>query len=89
MCFFRKYKGADPSDVDDSTSRQLVDDNLDYQQKVIEIKRKYKDQFLKIISPRQLTELNAAEREFKQMLIKRLDNAPGRGRRFNGRRGGY
>lgn len=86
MAFFKKYRGADPADVDDSTSRQLVDDNLDYQQKVIEIKRKYKDQFLKIISPRQFTALNAAEREFKQMLIKRLDHGRGRGGRFNGRR---
>lgn len=78
--FFRKYKGTDPSDADDSTSRQFIDDNLDYQQKVIEIKRKYNEQFLRIISPQQLSDLGKAEREFKQLLIKRLDRQNGRGR---------
>ncbi|MCD6011002.1 MAG: hypothetical protein K0Q79_864 [Flavipsychrobacter sp.] len=89
---FRKYKGTDLRDADDETSRQFIDDNLDYQQQVIDIKRKYNDQFLKIISPQQVAELHKAEREFKQMLIKRLENRQhrqGPGGRFNGRRGGY
>lgn len=89
---FRKYKGTDLRDADDETSRQFIDDNLDYQQQVIDIKRKYNDQFLKILSPQQVAELHKAEREFKQMLIKRLENRQqrqGPGGRFNGRRGGY
>ncbi len=86
--FFNKYKGTSSRDADDATSLQFIDDNLDYQQKVIEIKRKYKDQFLRIITPQQLSELNKAEREFKQMLIKRLERRNGRGGRFN-RMGGY
>ena len=86
--FFKKYKGTDLRDANDETSLQFIDDNLDYQQKVIEIRRKYNDQFLKVISAQQLAELNKAEREFKQMLIKRLERR-GRGGRFNERRGGY
>ena len=84
--FFNKYKGANPGNADDATSRQFIDDNLDYQQRVIEIKRKYNDQFLRVISPQQLSELNKAEREFKQLLLKQLDKQRGRGGRFNNRR---
>lgn len=71
--FLQKYKGMDLDSADDATSMQYIDDNLDYQQKVIEIKRKYNDRFLKVISPQQITELNKAEREFKQILMKRLN----------------
>ncbi len=86
--FFKKYNGIHPDDADDATSRRFIDDNLDYQQQVIEIKRKYNDRFLKIISPQQLADLYTAEREFKQMLIKRLKQQRGGGR-FNNRGNGY
>jgi hypothetical protein len=85
--FNRKYNNSNPPDkAYDATSRQYIDDNLDYQQKVIEIKRKYNDQFLKTISPQQLADLYVAEREFRQILMQRLkerrSNGGGRGR-FN------
>jgi hypothetical protein len=70
--YFKKYKGIDPADAAPATSRQFIDDNLDYQQDVIAVKRKYNDRFLKVISAQQLIELNKAEREFRQMLEKRL-----------------
>jgi hypothetical protein len=81
--FLKKYKGSDPAEANDPEALRFIDDNLDYQQKVIDIKRKYNDQFLKVISPQQLAQLNTAEREFKQMLIKRLEKQHGRGGRFN------
>ena len=81
QAFFGKYKNANPSETDDATSRQLIDDNLDYQQTVIEIKRKYNDRFLKVLTPQQLANLYTAEREFKQMLVQRLKGR--RGGRFN------
>ena len=80
--FMQKYKGMDIDAADDATAMQYVDDNLDFQQKAIEIKRKYNDKFLKVISPQQITELHTAEREFKQLLMKRLQE------RRNQRRGG-
>ena len=80
MYFMGKYKGTHPDDVDDATSRKYIDDNLDYQQSVIDLKRKYNDRFLSIISPQQLADLYIAEREFRQILLKRLNNQqrPGR-----------
>lgn len=78
--FFGKYKNTNPDDADDATSRQFIDDNLDYQQQVIAIKRKYNDRFLKVLSPQQLTDLYPAEREFRQILMQRLHQR--RGERF-------
>lgn len=88
MSFFDKYKGTNPDMADDATARQAVDDNLDYQQQVIDIKRRYNDRFLKIISPQQLSDLYKSEREFKQMLMQRLKQQHNDGGRFN-RRNGY
>jgi hypothetical protein len=88
--YFKKYKGNNPGQMDDADSRRFIDDNLDYQQQVIEIKRKYNERFMKIVSPQQLGDLYTAEREFKQMLLKRLDKQRGRnggGGRFRDRRG--
>ncbi len=82
--FMGKYKGTNPDEADDATSRQFIDDNLDYQQAVIVIKRKYNDRFLKILSPQQLADLYKAEREFRQILMQRLKERRGeRGGRFN------
>ena len=53
-------------------AQRYIDDNLDYQEAVIGLKRKYKDELLKAISPTQLTQLYAAEHEFKQLLIQKL-----------------
>ena len=80
--YFVKGNGRPGMDADYATARQYIDDNLDYQQKVIEIKRKYNDRFLKVISAQQLAELYVAEREFKQLLKKRLEQrrAGGNGR---------
>jgi hypothetical protein len=80
--FFNKYRGGRREEQNDATSRQWIDDNLDYQQQVIELKRRYNDEFLKIISPRQLADLYKGEREFNEMLMQRLrqqrNGGPGR-----------
>ncbi|MBC7554806.1 MAG: hypothetical protein H7257_12600 [Taibaiella sp.] len=70
--YLQKYKNMDMQGADDATSMQYIDDNLDYQQEVIAIKRKYKEPFLKVITPQQYTDLAKAEREFKQLLKQRL-----------------
>ena len=86
--FMKKYKGTNPAAADDATARQFVDDNLDYQQDVIAIKRKYNDRFLRIITPQQLADLYKAEREFKQMLMQRLKDRAANGGMPRGQRFG-
>jgi Spy/CpxP family protein refolding chaperone len=68
--FRQKYKGADKKD--ENVSRQIIDDHLDLQQQALELKRKYKDRFLQVITANQLTELYKAEQEFHKMLLHRL-----------------
>jgi hypothetical protein len=86
----QRYRLNAPDDGNDAKAREVIDDNLDYQQDVIGIKRKYNDQFLKIISPTQLADMYKAEREFKQLLMKRLEQRRnGGGRGMGGGRRGY
>ena len=51
---------------------EQIENSLDYQQQILDLKKKYKDQFLKVISPTQLAQLYDAERDFKQMLVKQM-----------------
>jgi hypothetical protein len=70
--YMGKYKDVDVEHADDATSLKYIDDNLEYQQQVLDLKRRYNDKFLKTISAQQLAELNVAEREFRQLLLQRL-----------------
>ncbi len=79
--YYRKYKIKPGSSEDNLMStRQQIEEDLDYQERIIELKRKYNDRFLAVISPGQLSEMYVAEREFRQMLIKRLKEKGGRGK---------
>ena len=80
IAFYKKNKGVDFSATDDATARKFIDDDLDYQQQIIAIKRRYNDRFLKVITPQQLAELSTAEREFKQILTEKLKDRPAGGR---------
>ncbi len=75
--YFHKYKGVDPAEADEATSRQYIDDNLDYQAEIIDIKKKYTEKFLKVVSAQQLGELHEAEREFAHILVERLKRERG------------
>ena len=72
--FREKIKTPYADDADDTTVKNAIDDNLDYQERVIAIKRKYNDQFLRVISPQQLRDLPKAQREFKNILIHQMEN---------------
>ena len=68
--FKQKYQAGNGDD--DATSMHFIEDDFDFQQQILDIKRKYKDQFLKLISAEQLADLYVAEREFNQLLLKRV-----------------
>ncbi len=53
-----------------------IDDEVEMAEAVLSIKKRYKAEFLKVLSQQQLTELYRAEREFKDMLMKRLEDGP-------------
>lgn len=68
--FREKYRN---NQVDNnSEANQFIDDNLDFQEQMLAINRKYKDRMLKVISPQQLATLYEAERDFKKLLLQQL-----------------
>ncbi|HRO42023.1 MAG TPA: hypothetical protein PL009_04280 [Flavipsychrobacter sp.] len=69
--FLKSYK-KQQNNFSEQEARKYIEDNLDYQDAVVDLKRKYKNEFLKVISAQQLTDLYIAEREFRQMLIQKL-----------------
>lgn len=52
--------------------RASLEGNLEFQSKELELKKKYKDRLLQVISPQQLDQLYIAEREFKKTLVNLL-----------------
>lgn len=70
--FLGRYNDGQRYPETEQESRQLIDDNFDFQEQQLALKRKYKDEFLKILSPVQLASLYTAEREFKRILLDRL-----------------
>lgn len=67
------FKGGQ-SQMDKIEANKFVDDNIEYQEKELALKKKYKDELLKIITPQQLANLYQSEREFKKILIEQLRN---------------
>lgn len=55
-----------------SEAYKKVDDNIEYKEKDLALSKRYKVEFLKVLSPQQLAALYQAEQEFKQLLIQRL-----------------
>lgn len=51
---------------------------LDLQQKELDVTKKYRDSFMKVISPQQYSSLLATERKFNQMLLDKLKERQGR-----------
>ena len=75
--FRQKYRNGNTGETD-AEAGQFIEDNLDFQEQAISINRKYKDRFLKIISPQQLASLYEAERDFKKLLLQQLRERRGR-----------
>jgi DNA primase large subunit len=75
---FRQKYGDGGANESDAEAGRFIEDNLDFQEQAIDIKRKYKDRFLKIISAQQLASLYEAERDFKKLLLEQLRQRRGR-----------
>ena len=52
---------------------EYVNNNIEYQEKVLDVKKRYNDLFLKVISAQQLARLYDVEKDFKAELIKRIN----------------
>lgn len=64
-----------------------IDEDIELQQRMLDLRKEYKDEFLKVISPQQLATLTEAEREFKRLLIQQIKER--RNSNMNNRKGGW
>ncbi|MBS1589082.1 MAG: hypothetical protein JST52_05665 [Bacteroidetes bacterium] len=56
----------------DRNAYRMVDENLDYQEALIKLKRQFNTEFIKVLSAQQMNDLYLAEHDFRQMLIQRI-----------------
>lgn len=54
-------------------------DEIKFQEDLLNLRKSYRNEFLKIITEQQLQDLYDAEREFKKILLERLKDNPNRG----------
>lgn len=55
---------------------KTVDDDFTFDTKLLELKKKYRMEFSKVLPPEKLKKLYQAERSFREELIKQLKNRP-------------
>lgn len=72
-----------PTPTDKTAATQAVDRQLGYEQRMLDIKTHYKDQFMQVLPAEKVNTLYRAEREFRQQLIRQLKE------RQEGRPGGF
>ncbi|MEI8280260.1 MAG: hypothetical protein WCG87_10895 [Bacteroidota bacterium] len=70
--YFPKNNAGEYNNPDKETrpdANTMLDKKLDRQQEMLDLKRKYKEQFLKVVSPEQLVQMDAADNDFTMMLL--------------------
>jgi hypothetical protein len=75
MIEVRRLKRINNSDAQ-ANGREQVKKDLEYDSRLVEIKRRYNDEFLKVLPPEKLSRLYKSEREFNDELIRKLNEQP-------------
>jgi hypothetical protein len=73
---YKKDKKFGESTADEDPMRS-VDNDIAMQEKMLDLRKKYKDEFLKVISAQQLATLIESEREFKKLLLQQMKERRG------------
>ena len=72
-------KTTDPSNLSEEEGKELMEKAMAIKQQELDLEKEYSDRLLKVISARQLLELKKAEKDFRDMLLRRLQERRGRG----------
>lgn len=67
-------KGVDRSKLSEEESKKLMAKSLDIKQKELNLEKEYTKRFQKVISTQQILRLRNAEKDFQQMLLRRIQN---------------
>lgn len=57
---------------DDAAARQALEKEMDIEQRMVNVRNRYKREFLKALPPRKASSVFKAEREFRAQLIRQL-----------------
>jgi hypothetical protein len=58
--------------ISEEQSRQLIDKSMDLKQKELNLEKEYSNRMGDVITTKQLFKLKNAEKDFQQMLLKRI-----------------
>ena len=73
---YRQFKaGLDPDGPSEDESRRLVELELELKQRRLDLEREYSKRMLDVISTQQVASLREAERDFRGILLRRLQQA--------------
>lgn len=73
---FRQFKaGLDPDGPTEEESRRLVELELALKQQRLDLEKEYSKRMLEVISTQQVASLREAERDFRGILLRRLQQA--------------
>jgi len=67
-------QGVDIRNLTEEQSQQLVDKSMDMKQKELNLEKEYSKRLSQVISTQQLFKLKNAEKDFQQMLLKRIQD---------------
>jgi hypothetical protein len=57
---------------DDAAARQAMDKEMDMEQRLLDVRKHYKEEFLKALPPRKASSVFKVEREFRGQLLRQL-----------------
>lgn len=70
--FRETRRSADQQSLSEEESKQLMERALDLKQREVNLDKKYSERMTQVISTQQLLKLRNAEKDFQQMLLRRI-----------------
>lgn len=71
--FIQTRRKHDPKKASEEDNRRLVQMGLEVKQRELNLEKEYSERLLRVIDNRQLISLKKAEDDFRQMIIRRID----------------
>ena len=71
--FVRARRSHDPRTASEEENQRLVQMGLEVKQRELNLEREYSERLLRVIDTRQLVSLKQAEDDFRQMILRRID----------------
>lgn len=71
--FIQTRRRHDPKTASEEDNRRLVQMGLEVKQRELNLEREYSEKLLRVIDTRQLVSLRQAEDDFRQMILRRIE----------------